>query len=107
MKRFSNVVLLMIMIFSFIVKAITQKNNEIYVNENEINIVNDDQSNEDNHIVNIKPRFANDFRTRKVNVRRYNEWSSYKRVSDNIVTGDKGGRSKYTVNFNVVVNGNI
>ena len=57
----------------------------------------------------IKPRFVNDFRNRKRNVKRYDEWSPYKRVSDNIQTGRAGGKisSNRSVTFGVDITGNI
>lgn len=53
--------------------------------------------------------FVNDFRYRKVNVKTFNEWSGYKRASDNITTGKGGGSITATksVTFGTDVSGAI
>ncbi len=53
--------------------------------------------------------FVNDFRYRKVNVTTSSEWSSYKRVSDNVVTGSEGGSisANKSVTFGTEVSGSI
>lgn len=55
----------------------------------------------------IKPQFFNDFRNYKKKVKKYKEWSKYKRVSDNIVTGKSGGSIASTkeVTFETSVSG--
>lgn len=57
----------------------------------------------------VTPYFVNDFRYRKVNVKTYNEWSDYKRASDNITTGKGGGSITATksVTFGTDVSGAI
>lgn len=54
-------------------------------------------------------RMINPVRNRKKNVKTYETWSSYKRVSDNVKFGKKGGSisADRTVTFSVVVSGNI
>lgn len=57
----------------------------------------------------VKPLFINDFRNRKKNVRTYNQWSPFKRVSDNMKTGNAGGSisSNKSVSFGCSVSGSI
>ncbi|WEA39551.1 hypothetical protein VO178_04170 [Lysinibacillus fusiformis] len=57
----------------------------------------------------VTPYFVNDFRYRKVNVKTFNEWSGYKRASDNITTGKGGGSITATksVTFGTDVSGAI
>ncbi|MFG3435385.1 hypothetical protein [Lysinibacillus fusiformis] len=57
----------------------------------------------------VTPYFVNDFRYRKVNVKTFNEWSGYKRASDNITTGEGGGSITATksVTFGTDVSGAI
>ncbi|QWF76289.1 hypothetical protein KFF76_09160 [Bacillus subtilis] len=54
-------------------------------------------------------QFVNDFRNVKMNVKTYKSWSSFKRVSDNIATGSKGGSitANKTVTFTTTVSGSI
>ncbi|MBU2661430.1 hypothetical protein [Bacillus cabrialesii] len=54
-------------------------------------------------------QFVNDFRNVKMNVKTYKSWSSFKRVSDNIATGSKGGSitANKTVTFTTTVSGTI
>lgn len=54
-------------------------------------------------------RMINPVRNRKKNVKTYETWSSYKRVSDNVKFGKKGGTisADRTVSFSVEVSGNI
>lgn len=68
------------------------------VNENEITIVDDDylidsvdEHSEVNSNNNTSSRMVNTIRYRKKNVKKSTEWSAYKRVSDNLKTGNKGG----------------
>lgn len=58
---------------------------------------------------NVKSTSINDFRNRKTNVSIYNEWSPFKRVSNNIQTGSEGGSITATesVSFGTSVDGNI
>lgn len=57
----------------------------------------------------IDPQMVNEYRYRKKNVTYSYEWSSGKRVSDNLVTGPAGGSisSTVTVTFGTIVIGNI
>lgn len=57
----------------------------------------------------VKPYFVNDFRNVKKNVKTYEAWSSYKRVSDNLVTGKKNGSisSNRSVTIKTDVSGEI
>ncbi|MFE4708031.1 hypothetical protein [Peribacillus simplex] len=57
----------------------------------------------------ITPSFVNDFRNVKKKVKKYEEWSNYKRVSDNLTTGKAGGSisSTKSVTFNTSVTGSI
>lgn len=58
----------------------------------------------------ISPMGINSYRTRKVNVTTTEEWSSYKRVSDNLNTwGSQGGSisSNKSYTFSAEVDGNI
>ncbi|MCY7901774.1 hypothetical protein [Bacillus inaquosorum] len=54
-------------------------------------------------------QFVNGFRNVKMNVKTYKSWSSFKRVSDNIATGSKGGSitANKTVTFTTTVSGSI
>ncbi len=58
---------------------------------------------------NISSIYVNHVRNRKTNVRTYNEWSSFKRVSDNIKTGKSGGSitANKKVSFGCSVSGSI
>ncbi|MCM3676699.1 hypothetical protein M3699_23350 [Peribacillus simplex] len=38
----------------------------------------------------VRAKFVNDFRNVKKKVKKYEQWSSFKRVSDNLTTGKKG-----------------
>lgn len=80
-----------------------------YVDEKDIVVIESSELERPTIEENIKPRFVNDFRNRKKNVRTYNEWSSFKRVSDNIHTGNAGGSisSNKLVKFECSVSGNI
>lgn len=57
----------------------------------------------------VTPKFVNDFRNVKKNVKKSESWSGYKRVSDNIKTGKSGGSISSTkeVTFGTQVDGNI
>lgn len=57
----------------------------------------------------FETQFVNDFRHVKKNVKRYESWSGYKRVSDNLVTGKAGGSitSNRSVTFSTNVSGDI
>lgn len=57
----------------------------------------------------MNPHMINEYRYRKKNVTYSYEWSSGKRVSDNLVTGADGGSisSTVTVTFGTIVSGNI
>ncbi|MEY8742842.1 hypothetical protein AB9M62_25595 [Bacillales bacterium AN1005] len=57
----------------------------------------------------VSPLFINDFRNVKKNVKKYESWSSYKRVSDNVITGKSGGaiRADDSVTFKTDVSGDI
>lgn len=80
-----------------------------YVNEKDIVVIKSSELEHPTIEENIKPSFVNDFRNRKKNVRTYNEWSPFKRVSDNIQTGNAGGSisSNRTVTFGSSVSGSI
>ncbi|MCY9138185.1 hypothetical protein AB9M93_15185 [Peribacillus frigoritolerans] len=54
-------------------------------------------------------QFVNDFRNVKKKVKKYEQWSSFKRVSDNLTTGKKGGSisSTKSVTFTTSVTGSI
>lgn len=57
----------------------------------------------------VSPSFINDFRYRAVNVTTSNEWSGYRRVSDNLKTGKGGGSisANKTTTFDTSVSGEI
>lgn len=57
----------------------------------------------------IKPQFFGDFRHEKKNVKYHEEWSKFKRVSDNITTGKAGGSILSTdeVSFETGVSGDV
>ncbi|QYY44759.1 hypothetical protein ACKE5C_19235 (plasmid) [Aneurinibacillus thermoaerophilus] len=57
----------------------------------------------------VTPYFINDFRNVKRDVKTYETWSDYKRVSDNLVTGGAGGSisANQSVTFTTTVSGNI
>lgn len=80
-----------------------------YVDEKDIFVIESSELERPTIEENIKPSFVNDFRNRKKNVRTYNEWSPFKRVSDNIHTGNAGGSisSNKSVTFGCSVSGNI
>ncbi|CUM80041.1 hypothetical protein GMB34_00595 [Turicibacter sanguinis] len=63
----------------------------------------------ENQIEEVSPRFINEYRYRKTNVKTSYQWSSYKRVSDNLKTGPEGGSisANKSVSFGTEVSGNI
>lgn len=80
-----------------------------YVNEWEVEILPEEALLKQETIVEraVAPRFVNDIRYRKKNVKSSTEWSGYKRVSDNLATTGKGGSlcSNKSVSFDAVVSG--
>lgn len=72
-------------------------------NSTTVKEVSEDQSNK------VSPQMVNPYRYSKENVRVSNEWSSYRRVSDNLRTGSKGGSitSNRSVTFSPVISGSI
>lgn len=75
---------------------------DITLEENINNVVNVDNSTPE-----ISPRYA--LSTRKKNVKTTKEWSGFKRVSDNISTGKKGGSisANRSVSFTAGVSGDV
>ncbi len=57
----------------------------------------------------VNPAFVNPYRYSKENVKTSYSWSSYKRVSDNIKTGSKGGSitATKTVSFKTEISGPV
>ncbi|HEX6593795.1 MAG TPA: hypothetical protein VF095_04310 [Bacillota bacterium] len=72
-------------------------------------IENEVQQNLDTNSGEIAPNFVNPFRHKKEKVKNYYSWSGYKRVSDNIRTGKKGGSitANRSVTFKTSVTGTI
>lgn len=72
-------------------------------------ILHQDKTSVNTQTNDVHASFVNDYRNVKKNVKKSTSWSSYKRVSDNIATGSKGGSISATksVTFNPSVKGNI
>ncbi|EOI05026.1 hypothetical protein UAY_00500 [Enterococcus moraviensis ATCC BAA-383] len=77
------------------------------VNEEDIIFYTEDSKIEEESSLEIAPRYA--LSTRKKNVKTYDEWSGYKRISDNVATGSKGGSitATKTATFGASVSGDI
>lgn len=82
-----------------------------YVNEWEVEVINDDAMTGRTNLVTDEPKlnYVNEYRYRKVNVKEYTEWSAYKRVSDNLSTGSEGGSisASKSVSFSASITGNV
>ncbi|WP_129600361.1 hypothetical protein [Anaerophilus nitritogenes] len=107
MKKF--LILLLTLILSLGISTTAFAEDSMYVNERDVKIVSDDELLCESAETDVELRFVNDFRNRKVNVSTYNEWSPFKRVSDNVVTGSEGGSisSTKTATFGTSVTGSI
>ncbi|MED4135931.1 hypothetical protein P4668_26470 [Priestia megaterium] len=72
-------------------------------------ILHQDKTSVNTQTNDVHASFVNDYRNVKKNVKKSTSWSSYKRVSDNISTGSKGGTINATkaVTFSPTVSGNI
>lgn len=97
MKNLLSIVLSLTMVFALSPTAFADsfESNPIYVNEWEVEVVpSNTLTGTYSAESNTQPRFVNDFRYRKVNVKTTEKWSLYKRVSDNLVTGPKEAQLK-------------
>lgn len=110
MKKVLSLVLCVVMLLALSIPAFAAESDPLYVNECDIEIVPSDALT-GNYAgpSEAEPRFINDFRYRKTNVTTSNEWSAYKRVSDNLVTDSEGGSisASKSVTFGTEVSGDI
>lgn len=107
MKKFLSLLFTLVIVSSFGGNSFAQesdnlKNSDIVALEYD-KYVASDINNE------VKPRAINPLRNRKRNVRTYYEWSPYKRVSNNMVTGSSGGSisPSSAVTYSAVISGDI
>lgn len=110
MKKILSSILSLAMIFIISTTAFASESNSLYVNESEIEVVASDAlTGNYSESTENSPKFFNEYRYRKVNVSTYEEWSPFKRVSDNAQIGNEGGSIKAdrSASFGTVVSGNI
>lgn len=85
----------------------------IIIKDNELSfdgiIENSSELPDENQNPTISSRMVNPIRYRKKNVKSYQEWSGYRRISDNLKTGAAGGSisATKTTTFGVSVSGDI
>lgn len=108
MKKFLSLTLSIVMLWTLFIPAYAAESESLYVNESEIELVDDDAL-MGNYSEATENRLVNDFFYRKTNVTTTKEWSAFKRVSDNVITNNSGGSISATksVTFGTEVSGNI
>lgn len=105
---------------TFTIQDISANENNVVINEmnpkivNESDIIIDNDTAENTaEVIESKPeisnRMVNTIRYRKKNVKNTSEWSGYRRISNNLKTGSKGGSISSTTatTFKTDVSGNI
>ncbi len=109
MKRFSILIVVCVMMFSLILPIDVGAKEKNYANKNDTVVISPIELVALDLKENFQTRFINDFRHRKVRVKRYNQWSPFERVSNNIHTGRKGGSITSTkqVSFGTSISGSI
>lgn len=122
-KIFISCFILGVALIMLIFPNISYAQDELFseVDANSVLLINDDQLFFDGNIENlldipdedqntqINSRMVNTIRYRKKNVKTYREWSGYRRISDNLKTGSKGGSisANKSTTFSATISGSI